>query len=553
MANLAEEAPRLDEEIIDEYTSEGLWPGRTFVEFHRETLAEYPDRFAHGPNRSVRFSELDEEAERVAAALQDRGFGSGDVISYQLPNWVSTIAVNMAIARIGAVANPIIPIYRGSELRYILNDAGTKCIFVPHEFRNHDYLDMLEDVQPDVDDLEQVVTLEASASDVDPSVSGVDTIRYADLVETASGDVDEPSMTPNDAHVLAYTSGTTGDPKGAIHTHNTICADVVQAMDALDVDEETTIYMPSPVTHVTGLLLGLVMPFMAGSNVVFQDIWDPAEAIELVEEYDCTLTVGATPFLQTVLEAAPEDWDCPLEVFGCGGADVPPGLIYRARDELDCVSFRAYGSTEHLSVTQSTRDTPAEKAAETDGPLPEGVRAKIVDIETRDELPDGEVGELLTQGPDLMVGYLGEELNEEAFEGDWYTSGDLAKFDDDGYLQITGRLGDIIIRGGENIPVSGVEDLLHGHPDIQEVAIVAMPDERMQEKACAYVHLTDGADIELADVVDYLDDHDIAKQKYPERLEVVDSLPKTASGKIKKNRLREDIADKLNMTPVHKE
>lgn len=553
MADLAEGAPRLDEEIIDQYTTEGLWPDKTFVEFHRATLAEYPERAAHGPNRSVQFADLDDEAERVAAALQDLGFGSGDVISYQLPNWVSTIAIHMAIARIGAVANPIIPIYRGSELRYILNDSGAKCIFVPDEFRNHDYLEMLDDVQADVDGLEQVVYLEESERDAESSVSGVDTVGYAELVESASGDVDEPAMTPNDAHVLAYTSGTTGDPKGAIHTHNTICADVVQSMDALDVDDETVIFMPSPVTHVTGLLLGLAMPFMAGADVVFQDIWDPARAIELIEAHDCTFTVGATPFLQTLLQAAPDDWNCPLDVFGCGGADVPPDLIYRARDELDCVSFRAYGSTEHLSVTQSTRDTPAEKAAETDGPLPEGVRAKVVDIETREEVPEGEVGELLTQGPDLMVGYLGADLNEAAFEGDWYTSGDLAKFDEDGYLQITGRLGDIIIRGGENIPVSGVEDLLHGHPDIQEAAVVAMPDERMQEKACAYVRLSEGAEMELTDVVEYLDDHDIAKQKYPERLEIVDSLPKTASGKIKKNHLREDIAEKLDMEPVHKE
>jgi cyclohexanecarboxylate-CoA ligase len=285
-------------------------------------------------------------------------------------------------------------------------------------------------------------------------------------------------------------------------------------------------------------------------DLVLMNQWDAAKAGDLVAEHEGNMTVGATPFLQGMCEEAPDDWTSPLRFFGCGGAEVPPELVRRATDRLDCTVQRVYGSTEFPTATWSPLDAPLEKAAETDGlPAPE-VSVEIVDIETGERLPPGEKGELVAHGPELMVGYLGDELNEAAFDGEWFETGDLAIVDEDGYVEIAGRKKDIIIRGGENIPVKDVEDRLYEHPAIEEVAIVAMPDPEMQEKGCAYVKVKEGHEFTFEDMTEYLDQEGIAKQKYPERLEVVDELPMTASGKIQKNALRERIADELGMEPV---
>lgn len=544
------ELPRPTEEQAKKYREEGYWSDETFVDHFVPSLENNPEKVIAGPNRTVTYAELADEVEEIATGLQNLGMDKGDVISYQLPNWITTIAINMAIARIGAVANPIIPIYRESEVSYILEDSGSSCIFVPEEYRYFEYLDMVESISDDIESLEHAIVVDGESTGDASSLTVQD---YESLRNNDVEELDEPSLSSDDFHVLPYTSGTTGEPKGVLHTHNTVLGEVKNVAERLEVDEDTNVFVPTPVTHVTGLCYGLEMPFITGSSMVMLDIWNPKEAIEVIDEHNCDLTFGATPFLQTMLDAAPDDWESPIDVFGCGGAEVPPNLIYRAEEELDATVFRAYGSTEYLSVTQPTLDSPLEKRAETDGEPAQGVNVKIVDSETREEISGGETGEILAEGPDLMVGYLGEELNEDAFEGKWYCTGDLGYLDEDGWLTVTGRLGDMIIRGGENIPIKEVEDILFEHPAVQEVAVVAMPDEEYQEKACAYVRPKRDEEFTFDDMVNYLDQQNIAKQKYPERLEITDNFPKTASGKIQKYELREDIADKLGMEPVHKE
>lgn len=536
--------PRLSEDVKRRYYDDGVWQDETLVDLFDAAVEEHPDSEIVGPRRTVTYRDLAAEVDEIAAGLDALGIGSGDIVSYQLPNWVVTNVVHLAIAKLGAIANPIIPIYRRSEVSYILEDSGSRCIFVPETFRDFDYPGMIEEIADDIPTLEHAVVVDSN----EPEIGGVESTSYDDL--RSSGVAASPDMVAADLHALLYTSGTTGDPKGVLHTHNTSLFELRRTIELLGLSSETTVFMPSPVTHVTGMLYALELPFTRGMDLLLMDQWDPAEAIDLVETHDGNITVGATPFLRGMTAEAPDGWDSPLRVFGCGGADIPPELIREATDVLDCTVQRVYGSTEYPTVTWPPLDAPLEKFAETDGPAAPGAEVKIVDLDTREELPPGEKGELLAHGPELMVGYLGEELNEEAFDGEWFKTGDLAVIDDDGYIEIAGRKKDIIVRGGENIPVKDVEDRLYEHPSVDEVAIVAMPDPEMQEKGCGYVKPVEGDEFTFEDMTAYLDKQGIAKQKYPERLEIVEELPMTASGKIQKNVLRERVADELGMEPV---
>jgi cyclohexanecarboxylate-CoA ligase len=347
----------------------------------------------------------------------------------------------------------------------------------------------------------------------------------------------------NDVALLLYTSGTTSDPKGALHTHNTLDYENRSIVDLFGLDGSDMVFMPSPVTHITGLLYGAQMPFMLGGGAVLLDVWSPEEAVALIDRHKCTFSVGATPFLHGILETIQDRpaGELPLRVFGCGGADVPPDLIRRATGRLGGFVTRVYGSTEYPTALSGAPGDPLEKCATTDG------RA-IADAQTRVAAVDGGVagpgveGELQVRGPELFLGYLDEQLNEHSFlEGGWFQTGDLAAVDEDGFVQITGRKKDIIIRGGENISAKEIEDLVFEHPKVAEVSVVGMPDPVLVERICAFVVPREGADLQLPELVEFLRSHGIANQKLPERLVVQRELPKTASGKIQKFRLRDQL------------
>jgi len=538
--------PRTSAEYVQRYEDDGAWGDETILDHLDRAAADHPDASLVGPNREVRFEELKPEVDRVSAGFQELGVSKGDVVSYQLPNRVDTIVVHLALSRLGAVANPIIPIYRHSEVEYILNDAGSEVVVVPGA-GDFDFPGMIEDVAPDCPALETMVVLGDGPERVDADVE----MRPYDSLQAASADdLDAPAVDANDVHALIYTSGTTSDPKGVLHTHNTLLYEERAVATLLGLTDETTVFMASPITHITGVVYALEMPFLSGMDLVVMGEWDPGRAVDLIDEHRCNFTVAATPFLQGIHDAAPADWDNSLRVFGCGGADVPPDLVRKASDKLNCTVQRVYGSTEYPTATWPPLDAPLEKLAETDGSPAPGVRMKVVDIETGEELPPGETGEILVDGPEMMIGYAADELNDDAFEGDWFRTGDLGQLDADGYLEVTGRKKDIIVRGGENIPVKEVEDRLYEHPAVADVAVVAMPDEDLQEKGCAYVQVAEGEAFTFEDMTEWLDSQQIAKQKYPERLEVVDGFPQTASGKIQKADLRERIAEKLGMDPV---
>jgi cyclohexanecarboxylate-CoA ligase len=288
---------------------------------------------------------------------------------------------------------------------------------------------------------------------------------------------------------------------------------------------------------------------MLGAKVVLQESWEPYAAADLIEGEGCTFTVGATPFLLGLLDEYEQRRTASsLRVFACGGADVPPQLVRDARHRLQAAVVRIYGSTEYPTLSCSHPDDPSDKAAETDGRLIMRAECRIVDDGR--ELPQGQVGEIAVNGPERFLGYLDPALNKDSFTEDgFFLTGDLAAIDTDGFITIHGRKKDIIIRSGEKVSAKEVEDLLFEHPAVAEVAVVAVPDPKVGEKAYAYVVLVPGAQFDFAEMTSYLASRRVARQKYPEYMEVLSTgLPKTASGKVQKFRLREDAVMKVLAT-----
>jgi cyclohexanecarboxylate-CoA ligase len=532
--------PRPD--LVAAYTAPGLWEG-TRVDSHlKESAARHPDRLAlvdRGDEWT--YGALDREVDRWATALRNHGVGPGAVVSWQLPNWAEAVILHQATLRLGAVSNPIIPIYRQSEVSFILRQARSEILFIPSTFRGFDFPSMIRDIRGELPDLATVVVVDAASTE-----DGVVALN-AFLATAASAPPPADGEAGHDANaisLLLYTSGTTSSPKGALHTHNTLDYENRSIIEFFGLTSSDVVFMPSPVTHITGVLYGLQLPFMLGGAVVLLDVWEPGAGLELIERHGCTFVVAATPFLHGIVHhptRTPEATRT-LRVFACGGADVPPELVRRAADELGCLVSRVYGSTEFPTATSSNLSDLPEKRARTDGRAIGQAQLIVVDDQDR-PVPSGDTGHLLVRGPELFVGYLDEALNVDAFTQDgWFRTGDLAIVDDEGYVEITGRQKDIIIRGGENISAKEIEDHLFEHPKIADVAVVAVPDPVLVERACAVVVPEPGVNVDLDELTTWLREHHrLAMQKLPEYLVLVDELPRTASGKVQKFKLRDRL------------
>ncbi|HUP76117.1 MAG TPA: AMP-binding protein [Acidimicrobiales bacterium] len=479
------------------------------------------------------YAELDERAQSLARAMCARGVERGDVVTMQLPNWWEAAVVYQATMLLGCVLNPIVPIYRAREVSFIERQCRPRVVVIPHVFRGFDHLAMHRELTVELEEPPLVVVVRPDG-DVDDGA-----VAFDDL--TGSSHSLPTGFAPDDICLLLYTSGTTADPKGVLHSHRTIAYEIDSIIELCRLGPDDHIFMASPVTHITGYLYGLVMPAVTGAAVILQDVWEPGRAAELIEERECRFSVGATPFLHGLVdEYARRGQSSTLRTFLCGGADVPPPLVRNASAQLDAHVTRVYGSSEFPTATCGRIDDGFDITAETDG-------VPIGPVDCRlDRTDAGGVGELLLRGPDLFLGYLDASLNLDAFTEDgFFRTGDLASIAASGAVTIRGRHKDIIVRGGENISAKEVEDVLFEHPAVSEVAVVAMPDPVMVERSCAFVVPREGATVTLATLAAFLDEHHLARQKYPERVEIVDELPKTASGKVQKFVLRAHIAEQL--------
>lgn len=514
------------------YRRVGAWTGELVDAPLRQAARRHPDRTAVvDGDRRWSFARLDAAVDRFARGLTQLGVGTGDVVSFQLPNGIEALVVHHAAQRCGAVSNPIVPIYREREVGFILRQARTRVLVVPDRFRRFDYRTMAEGLRASAPDLEHVVVV----GEPGPESIGFDAVGVGGPPPAATG------RTSTDVALLLYTSGTESEPKGVLHSHDTLTYECRSVIELYGLDDRDVVFMASPVTHITGLLYGMQLPIMLGAPVVLQDVWDVPRALRLIEDERCSFTVGATPFLHGIVHA-PElaDHDVSsLRTFVSGGAGVPPSLVRAARERTGMVASRVYGSTECPIVTGSAPDAPLEQHAESDGVALPPTELRLVNGDGA-AVPAGEPGELEVRGPDLCLGYLDPALDAQAFTADgWFRTGDLATLDAHGRMRIVGRAKDIIVRGGENLSASEIENLLIEHPSIDEVAVVGAPDPVLGERPCAFVVGEPG--LELADVVGFLRTRQLATQKLPERLVLVPSLPRTASGKIQKHRLRAQL------------
>jgi cyclohexanecarboxylate-CoA ligase len=501
----------------DDAYARGLWVTTTLADALRESAGTSPERIVliDGDIR-LTCGELFARADTLAGALAGR-MPVGSVVSFMLPNWQEAAVLYHAATLAGMVVNPILPSLRDHELRFILDDADSRSIFVPSTFRGYDYAAMLTRVTATMDDPPEVTVVRGEPR----GHTAYDDLFAGPLMEYPT------SLDPDAVRMIMYTSGTTGRPKGVLHSHNTLHALIRQIRDNWRIVPGDTFLVPSPVAHIGGSIYAFECPFLAGSTAVLMETWDAAAAVELMVSERCTHMAGATPFLEQILGAAraagtglPD-----LKVFICGGAGVPPSLIRRATAYFDGAAVsRVYGSTEVPVTTVGALDDP-DRAADTDG------RPGIAGIRLVD-------GEIRARGPQMLIGYRHPEDESHAFdEKGFVRTGDLGRWEGD-CLVVTGRAKDIIIRNGENISPKEIEDVLVSHPDIAEVAIVGVPDARTGERACAVIVPTSGSGPGISDLREFLEAHGMARFKVPEQVAIWAALPKNDAGKVLKHSIR---------------
>ncbi len=528
--------------------AQGHWLDSTINDALDACLAACPDKLAltalqldGGQTTRLTYRELGRMADRVAVGLARLGVGRNDVVAMQLPNWWQFTVTYLACSCIGAVVNPLMHIFRERELSFMLRHGAAKLLIVPKLFRNFDHEAMADGLRASLPDLQHVVVVGGQGANSyeallsEPAWEGA---PDAQQILTAN----RPG--PDDITQLIYTSGTTGEPKGVMHSANTVMANIRPYAQRLHLGSDDVVLMASPMAHQTGFMYGLMMPIMLRAIAVLQDTWEPNRAAALVRAEGCSFTMASTPFLADLSRVVAETGQGvpSLKTFLCAGAPIPGPLVEQARKLLGTKIVSAWGMTENGAVTMIRLDDDDVLAATTDGcPLP-GVELKVVDFDGQ-ALPAGQPGKLLVRAPSNFGGYLHRpHLNGVDPDG-WMDTGDEAFLTEAGYVRISGRSKDVIIRGGENVPVFEIEALLYKHPAIAQVAVVAVPDDRLGERGCAVVVPRAGQRITLAELVDFLKQQRVALQYIPERLHVCEAMPSTPSGKVQKFKLRELVRE----------
>ncbi len=519
----------------------GWWRDETLLDRFRRHRAATPDKLAlvatrteAGDSTRLTYAELDVVSDRLAVGLMRHGVGEGDVVSFQLPNWWQFTALHLACLKLGAISNPLMVIFRERELSFMLGLAETKVFVVPAKFRNVDHAGLAAAVRPSLPRLAHVAVVDGTGAEA------FDALLVVDITAAEQAALAAHRLAPDAVIELLYTSGTTGEPKGVTHTSNTMLSNLVPFAERLHLGAGDVVHMPSPMAHQLGFMYGLVLPLMLGATAVLQDIFVAETMARQITGEGATFTMGATPFLNDLADycLATGTRTPTLKVFVSAGAPIPRPLVAKAREALGAAIISAWGMSENGAVTTARIEDPEEKVTGTDGcPLP-GMAVRVVDLSGQ-PVPAGEEGMLQVRGCSNFVGYLKRPGLAQVDRDGWFDTGDIARMDADGYIRIAGRSKDIIIRGGENIPVVEVENLLFKHPAVSAVAIVGFPDARLGERACAFVIPRVGQSLSFEEMVDYLKAQKMAMQYIPERLEVVDVLPQTPSGKIQKFRLRE--------------
>ena len=525
------------------YRQQGLWGDASLADYWQQTARAMPDKIAVVDNHgaSYTYSALDHAASCLANWMLAKGIESGDRIAFQLPGWCEFTVIYLACLKTGAVSVPLLPSWREAELVWVLNKCQAKMFFAPTLFKQTRPVDLILPLQNQLPQLQQIVGVDKLA----PATSS---LSLSQIIADNTPLTTAITTHGDELAAVLFTSGTEGLPKGVMLTHNNILASERAYCARLNLTWQDVFMMPAPLGHATGFLHGVTAPFLIGARSVLLDIFTPDVCLALLEQQRCTCMLGATPFvydLLNVLEKQPADLSA-LRFFLCGGTTIPK-KVARECQQCGIKLLSVYGSTESSPHAVVNLDDPLSRFMHTDGYAAAGVEIKVVD-DARKTLPPGCEGEEASRGPNVFMGYFDEpELTARALDEEgWYYSGDLCRMDEAGYIKITGRKKDIIVRGGENISSREVEDILLQHPKIHDACVVAMPDERLGERSCAYVVLkAPHHSLSLEEVVAFFSRKRVAKYKYPEHIVVIEKLPRTASGKIQKFLLRKDIMRRL--------
>jgi acyl-CoA synthetase (AMP-forming)/AMP-acid ligase II len=529
-----------DEEHARRYVEEGYWRDESLGELLgaglREAAAQPFVVFSERKPYRGTLGEVDDLARRVAMGLRARGLSAGDPIAFQLPNWVEAAATFWAVTYLGAVVVPIVHFYGPKEVGYILRKTRVKALITADRFAHQDFLANIDSLRPDLPDLEWVAVVGERGSAGD--------LAFTDLV--ADAPLDAPArVDPRSPALVAYTSGTTSDPKGVVHSHRTINAEIHQLSGMQSGRDTPPMIVGAPVGHGIGMLAALLIPVFRRASIHLIDVWDPGKILRAMLDEGLSAGQGSTYFLTSLLDHP--DYDVErhpklMPFVGLGGSAVPAAVGERCL-KIGIDIARSFGSTEHPSITGSQPDFPREKRINTDGrPLP-GVEIRLVDDDGKD-VEVGMPGEIWSRGPDCFVGYTDAAATAAAFSPDgWFMTGDIGVLDADGFLAITDRKKDIIIRGGENVSAQEVEELLLRMPDVAEIAVVAAPDARLGEVGCAFFRMQTGREApSLPEVREFLERAGLARQKWPEHVRTVENdFPRTASGKVQKFVLRDQL------------
>jgi acyl-CoA synthetase (AMP-forming)/AMP-acid ligase II len=527
-------------ELEREWIDAGFWDDETLGQLlDRELVRGAALGFhVHSSTRpwSGTYRDITERARRLAAGLQRRGIGPGDAVAFQLPNCMEAAVTFYAACFLGAAVVPIVHFYGPKEVGYILRRTGVRALVTIDRFGPIDHLAALDRLGPDLATVE-LISVVGSPEGRDDVIPFDDLLAGEPLAEPMAADPSAPAL-------IAYTSGTTADPKGVVHSHRTAGAEARQ-LSALQPADAPPNLVGAPVGHAMGMLAALLLPVLQQRPIHVIDVWDPARVLQVMAEHQVNAGSGATFFLMSLLDhpdCGPEHRALMGKV-GLGGAAVPAAVADRATAAGISI-VRMYGSTEHPSITGGTHADPLEKRSHTDGRALDGVHLRLVDDDNV-EVSSGEPGEIVSRGPDCFVGYTDPEQTALAFDDEgWFHTGDIGVLDDDGYLRITDRKKDVIIRGGENVSAVEVEEVVAAIPGVIEVAVVAGPDARMGERVCALVRIDPSAERPtLGSVRAATEAAGLARPKWPEEVRVVDDFPRTPTGKIQKVVLRAQLRD----------
>lgn len=538
-----------DENRAKEYRRQGLWGDATLLDYWMISAKSFPDKKVVVDDQGTgwTYRELDELSDRLAGGLQSKyGFLEGDIASVQLPNWAEFTLILIACLKLGVVVNPLLTGFRESELTHRLSKCESRILFLPGMFRGCDHVALAEQVAEKVPSLKHIVLVDKHPESVGEAKS---VSRLSDIIRDFKPIERYTRSEANDVAIVLFTSGTESVGKGVMLTHNNLVANMKGYISLTDLHCFDSMMMPVPLSHATGLMYGVLVPFMMGMTSVFLERYTMDRCLDMIERERCTVIEGPTVIAYDMMRRVEERTDVDissLRFFYCGGSPVPRTLVRKALKRGIRV-LGVYGSTESAPHCIVSPHFPEEKVLTTDGCQVTGTEIKVVD-DQGNQVPPWVEGEELSRGPGVFMGYIREpEMTKDALDEDgWYHSGDLCIMDEDGFIRITGRKKDVIIRGGENISSVEIEGILMLHENVTEAAVVSYPDNRMGEKACAYVVLKEPEKgLTIKEMQAHMEANGIAKFKWPERIEFIQALPRTETGKIQKFKLRDDVREKL--------